>query len=78
MNVKEAAHALGVSKQTVYKLLADHKIEYLQVEGRKVIPPDSIEEYRRRNTVKADGIPQKKQGKSNMTLERYRELVSQI
>jgi excisionase family DNA binding protein len=78
MNVKEAAQALGVSKQTVYKLLADHKIEYLQVEGRKVIPLGSIEDYLQRITVKADGIPQKKQGKFNMTMERYRELVSQI
>ena len=78
MNVKEAAQALGVSKQTVYKLLADHKIEFVQVERRKVISPDSIEEYRQRNTVKADGIPQSKQGKFNMTMERYRELVSQI
>ena len=78
MNVKEAAHALGVSKQTVYKLLADHKIEYVQVERRKVISPGSIEEYRQRNTVRADGIPQKQQGKLKMTMERYQELVRQI
>jgi excisionase family DNA binding protein len=78
MNVKEAAQALGVSKQTVYKLLADHKIEFVQVERRKVISPGSIEEYRQRNTVRADGIPQKQQGKLKMTMERYHELVRQI
>ena len=78
MTVKEAAEALGVSKQTIYKMLCDHKIEFVQVEGRKVISAESIEEYRQRNTVKADFIPQKKQPKSKMTIERYRELVSQI
>lgn len=45
--VDEVAEMLGVSAQTVYRLLADGEIAYIAARSTRLIPVDEFERYLR-------------------------------
>jgi excisionase family DNA binding protein len=40
--VNEAAHFLGVSRSTVYELIADGTLPDLKIGGRRILPADAL------------------------------------
>lgn len=57
MSVKQAADSLGVSHALVYALCSARRIRHERHglgRGKIVIPPDALDEYRRRCTVRAE------------------------
>ena len=53
LSVKEVAVALDVSRMTVYRMLLDGELPYIQIRDQKRIPLRDLEEYVTRETVRA-------------------------
>lgn len=49
MSVVQAAHRLGVSKQTVYRICEDGELRHTRVRRRITITPEQLEQYRSRS-----------------------------
>ena len=47
-SVKEAARILGVSKETVYKLIAEHALDCVRIGKRITITPEQLAAFQRR------------------------------
>lgn len=59
LTLKEAADLLGGSTRTIYRLIADGELTAFKMRGALRIHEASLEEYRRRETLKyseANGI----------------------
>lgn len=49
MTVDDAARAMGVSRTTLYRLMRDAEINFVQVRGRRRIPERAVVDYLARN-----------------------------
>jgi excisionase family DNA binding protein len=52
LTLKTVADLLGSSTRTIYRLIADGELTAFKVRGGLRIPEESLEEYRRRQTLK--------------------------
>ncbi|HSV08549.1 MAG TPA: helix-turn-helix domain-containing protein [Candidatus Binatus sp.] len=50
MSVKDVCEALSVSRQTVYRLIADGQLPFLKICGRTLFRPGDVERFITRST----------------------------
>jgi excisionase family DNA binding protein len=44
LSIREAAHACGLSRTTIYRLIAQGKLKTVKVGARRLVRPEAIEE----------------------------------
>ncbi len=50
LRASEAARRLGISTRDVVRLMHDHELRYVMVDGIAHVPVDALDEYRARAT----------------------------
>jgi excisionase family DNA binding protein len=53
LNIKEAAHVLGISVRTVHTLLKNKQLTYFRVRGQLRFDPIHLDQYLQRRMVQA-------------------------
>lgn len=51
LGVREAAHELGIGRDTAYRLVRDGRLRVVRVNGRALIPRSELEEFCRREVT---------------------------